>query len=78
MTGEDASVPAGPSRGRRGRVGAMYFDTTAWSLHDDRILTAQSMGADEQEGTNCRVKIWDSNTGALLHVLRDHTNSVRA
>ncbi len=46
-----------------------------WSLQDDRIITSQSQDVAD-DVVNCRIKIWDSSTGALLHTLANHSKQV--
>ena len=88
-TGEAAATAqqvAGPRRTTQRLSGK--FDMATWSLDDKFVITAQSAtdhrrsatGADAIQGENVveqRIKVWDSHTGALLHILLGHTLDVR-
>ena len=52
------------------------MDNVIWTMDDRFIVTAQSTRpAEEPETGNWKqcLKVWDSRTGTLLHVLKGHT-----
>ena len=72
---EPVAAVSGPRGGRQARPRHIAFTTCFWSPLDDLIVTSQAPEEEAGEAW-CRVKLWDSVTGALRFTLSDHTEQV--